>query len=123
MAGYACESCGYKYPISYDRCPNCKARWVVTVPGRPEQVRGSTHGDYTHMAVTAQNIKCAMRAGDEGRAAWGRLRPVQTESLELIATKLARIMCGDSCCEDHWRDIAGYAILVADRIKSGELKC
>lgn len=123
MAQFYCTYCQATFARLGDyekhvlNCPN--------VPGnapRPEAVRGSTHGDYTRMATTAQNIKIAMRAGPEGHAAWVRLRPVQTESLELIATKLARIMVGDACCEDHWRDIAGYATLVADRIKSGELK-
>jgi hypothetical protein len=37
---------------------------------------------------------------------------------EMICAKLARIAKGDPMHEDHWRDIAGYASLVAEWLKS-----
>jgi hypothetical protein len=40
----------------------------------------------------------------------------QKESLEMIASKIARIVCGDSNHHDSWHDIGGYAKLVADRL-------
>lgn len=79
---------------------------------RPEQVRGSTHGDYTHMSITIQNIKKAMQSGES----WGRCSPPQREALELIATKIGRIVCGDPLHVDHWDDIIGYATLARNRI-------
>lgn len=46
----------------------------------------------------------------------GKLNPMQSESLDMIAHKIGRIIAGDPNVEDHWRDIAGYATLVADRL-------
>jgi hypothetical protein len=42
---------------------------------------------------------------------WIRLTDVQAESLEMIAVKLARILCGDPEYLDHWADVVGYAKL------------
>jgi len=78
----------------------------------PEQVRGVTHGDYTIMATTIGAIKAVVR----GSPNWGQLSFVQQESLDLIATKIGRIVCGDPNHRDHWQDIVGYATLVLDRI-------
>jgi hypothetical protein len=36
----------------------------------------------------------------------------------MMATKVARILCGDCLYVDSWRDIEGYAKLVADRLES-----
>ena len=32
-------------------------------------------------------------------------------ALDMICTKIARILSGDPYHEDHWQDIAGYALL------------
>ena len=40
----------------------------------------------------------------------------QQEALDMIAHKIGRIICGDPNYSDSWRDIAGYATLVADRL-------
>lgn len=95
----------------------CQPRGPADIPSYrlglpPEQVRGSTHGDYTHMSITIQNIKNAMHSGE----AWGMCSAMQREALELIATKIGRIVCGDSNCIDHWDDVIGYATLARDRI-------
>lgn len=79
---------------------------------RPEQVRGTTHGDYTHMSIVIQKIKDAMRAGE----AWSQCSASQREALELTATKIGRIVCGDPNHVDHWDDIIGYCNLAMDRI-------
>ena len=46
----------------------------------------------------------------------------QLEALEMICHKIARIVAGDPDFADHWRDIAGYATLVANELeaKNGE---
>lgn len=85
-------------------CP--AARW------RPEDVRGETHGDYSQMASVVQTIKAAMHAAPN----WNMLNAGQKEALDLTATKIGRIVCGDPNHKDHWADIAGYANLVNDRI-------
>jgi hypothetical protein len=46
-----------------------------------------------------------------GSPNWIRLTDVQAESLEMIAVKLARILCGDPDFQDHWQDVIGYAKL------------
>ena len=41
----------------------------------------------------------------------------QAEALDLIFTKIGRILAGNSNHIDSWIDIAGYATLVADRLQ------
>jgi hypothetical protein len=69
--------------------------------------RQTTHGDFAETAAVAQTLKAAMR----DRAA--SLPRAQREALDMIATKLARILCGDANHADHWLDLAGYARLAA----------
>ncbi len=76
------------------------------------QARGSRYGDYDHMAAVAQYLKDTLHSG----ASWGRISLAQRESLEMIATKMARIVCGDPNLPDSWLDIEGYARLSRDRI-------
>ena len=73
--------------------------------------RAASHGDYGRNAGLAQSIKHAMRASQN----WPHLSPEKRESLDLIATKIARILEGDPSHKDHWDDIAGYAKLIAER--------
>lgn len=61
------------------------------------------------MATCAQRIKEAM-----GPRA--HMSAVQRESLDLIATKIARLCCGDPDNADSWLDIEGYAKLARDRL-------
>ena len=42
------------------------------------------------------------------------LSDVQQEALDMIATKMARIVNGDPDKVDNWDDISGYAKLVSD---------
>jgi hypothetical protein len=73
--------------------------------------REGTHGDYGKTAETAQGLKRVMY--DARTLPTAAMR----ESIDLICTKLARIANGNPCEPDHWRDIAGYATLVADRLE------
>ena len=45
------------------------------------------------------------------------LAPDQQESIEMIFHKMARIINGDPDYVDNWKDIAGYATLVSDRLE------
>ena len=45
------------------------------------------------------------------------LAPDQQEALDMICHKMARIVNGDPDYVDSWVDIAGYAMLVADRLQ------
>lgn len=77
--------------------------------------RHNTHGRFMDVAGCAQVLKetidLFLSAGDK------TLEADQQEALDLICTKMARVVCGDSNHTDTWLDIAGYAQLVADRLQ------
>jgi hypothetical protein len=78
--------------------------------------REKTHGNYMMHAVITQNLKRIMRnhIADLDR----RLEHDMQETLDMIAHKIGRIIAGNPGEPDHWRDIAGYAQLVANRLES-----
>jgi hypothetical protein len=78
--------------------------------------RRKTHGDYMMHAVITQNLKRIMRnhIADLDR----RLEHDMQETLDMIAHKIGRIIAGNPAEPDHWRDIAGYAQLVANRLEA-----
>ncbi len=78
--------------------------------------RGKNYGDFTDNADYAQRIKQAMR---DGRM-WPQMESYMQEALELIASKIGRMLSGDPRYIDNWHDIAGYAALVEQRIKAGK---
>lgn len=75
--------------------------------------RSKTHGIFFDNAYTSVQIKNIMRETN----LWNELLPDQQESLDCIAAKISRILTGNSEHVDSWRDIAGYATLVAKRIE------
>lgn len=74
--------------------------------------REKTHGDFKHTAYCAQEIK-------ETIAKWDTkgISKVQREALDMIASKIARILSGNAKEKDHWDDIAGYAKLGSEACK------
>jgi len=73
--------------------------------------RQKTHGDYAlraELSIALQDTLIEMSGN------WNRLTPAEQEAVQMICVKLSRIMHGNPHCADHWRDIAGYATLVAD---------
>jgi hypothetical protein len=42
------------------------------------------------------------------------------EALDMICHKIGRIINGDANYHDNWLDIAGYSMLVADRLQQEE---
>jgi len=78
--------------------------------------RGASYGDYTSQALVAQRLKRIVHSA-QTRADMGA---VQRESLDLICTKMSRILTGDPRHVDSWVDIAGYAQLVVDRLRGVE---
>jgi len=77
--------------------------------------RATTYGRFVDVAEIAQEIKATIRIGDTNRSE--ELPADQIEALDMIASKIARILSGDSDYADSWIDIAGYATLVAERLK------
>lgn len=75
--------------------------------------RDSSHGDYNETARLIQQLKAVMHQ-EKG---WQDLNAPQKEALDMVATKIGRILCGDQNFKDSWDDIAGYATLIANRCK------
>ena len=77
--------------------------------------RESVHGDFRLNGACSQQIKDLFRIQQN----WPSLSSEQRESLDLIATKIGRILTGDCNEPDHWHDVAGYAGLI-EKILLGE---
>jgi len=75
--------------------------------------RQITHGSYLGKAILIQDIKNVMRE----HGSWKSMDADMQESLDMIVTKMARILIGDPYHHDSWIDIAGYAMLVANRLQ------
>ena len=74
--------------------------------------RATTYGSFVDVAGFAQEMKNAIRMCNNSE-----LDDDQIEALDMIASKIARIVNGDPNYVDSWIDIAGYATLVADRLQ------
>ena len=77
--------------------------------------RAKAYGAFSDNARLAQALKRAMaeHAQDMGKT----FADDQWEALEMIASKMSRIVNGNPDGIDNWHDIAGYATLVADRLR------
>jgi hypothetical protein len=71
--------------------------------------RHKTHGDWKSTSYIAQCLKRIVH--QELNTRTSELDEGQLEALDMILTKIARIVCGDASHADHWDDIAGYAML------------
>jgi len=79
--------------------------------------RQLTHGDYLSKCIFIQTVKESMRSENNN---WIRLDPDMQESLDMVIHKISRILYGDSYHTDNWVDIAGYIMLVANRLQLEE---
>lgn len=75
--------------------------------------RAKGYGRFEDVADISQSIKDIYYSG----ASYGRMTCDEREALDMIASKLARLLNGDPHSYDSWHDIAGYAELVAQRLK------
>ena len=78
--------------------------------------RGARYGRFVDHATTTMQIKSVFGAVRARRGFEVGFADDQLEALDMIAHKLGRILEGDPHYSDSWRDIAGYAQLVADRL-------
>jgi hypothetical protein len=76
--------------------------------------RPSKHGEFEENSRATWEIMRAL----QGERNWPTLTDPEKHALYMIAHKMARVMAGDAKCEDHWDDIAGYATLVAERLRT-----
>ena len=78
--------------------------------------RQQSHGTFHELAAIATCLKAIVR---DGLAARKKTLPDdQAEALNMICTKMARIINGNHNHLDSWRDIAGYATLISDRLEA-----
>ena len=77
--------------------------------------RGQRYGDFEDHAKAAMAIRGVLFTL-LGPEKFDSLEPDQIEALIMISHKLARIVNGDPHYDDSWRDVAGYAQLVANRL-------
>lgn len=70
--------------------------------------RQQTHGDFNRNAEIAQRLKDVLKSGTN----YYDLTYLETEALDMIASKLARIVNSPSYHADNFIDISGYAQLV-----------
>lgn len=80
--------------------------------------RGTRYGKFINQAGIAQGIHSVIEygMGVAGKTKHKDFYVDELEALNMIVNKLARIVNGDNHYSDSWRDIAGYATLVADRL-------
>ena len=76
--------------------------------------RGKRYGKFTDHAQVTQELKQVITNHTPGQ---GFDYDVQ-EALDMIMHKVGRIVAGDPNYDDSWRDIAGYAMLVCNRINN-----
>jgi hypothetical protein len=76
--------------------------------------REAKYGSWPVNALCAQTLKEVARNTPN----WGKLQPHQRESIDMICTKIGRLLCGDPNSIDSWHDIGGYALLSEREIKS-----
>lgn len=72
--------------------------------------REKTHGDFRSTAEIAQRFKKIIE-DNTSQTTHVKYCNVHREALDMICTKIARIISGNPAEEDHWKDIAGYAKL------------
>lgn len=79
--------------------------------------RGNNYGNFHKGATIVQNLKLIAHHSE----LWPELAPDMKEAIEMIFHKIARIINGNHSYEDSWRDCAGYATLVADRLHNEQV--
>lgn len=77
--------------------------------------RAGNYGSFATQARIAQRLKHVAHtaAGEQGKT----FATDQAEALDMIFSKIGRILNGNPDHVDSWVDIAGYAQLVADRLQ------
>ena len=79
--------------------------------------RQDQYGDFFNRSKISQDFKNLIRQGESYRL----LKADQREALEMIATKMGRIVNGDPDYLDSWVDIQGYCQLIIDRVRKDKI--
>lgn len=83
--------------------------------------RELTYGRFSDIATKAHMITELIADDLERNSGLDNSYSAKKVALEMIAMKIARIVSGDSNHIDNWKDIAGYALLVAQELEDMEL--
>ena len=75
--------------------------------------RGQVYGMFINNATVAQGLKKQIRLCPQ----FHDLDADMQESIEVIMSKIARATTGNPEYIDNWRDIAGYAQMIIDRLE------
>lgn len=78
--------------------------------------RRKEYGDFEDVAWMTSSIRDILNEGGGVQ----NMAPDQREAMHMIAQKQARIANGNADNVDSWKDIAGYAMLIANRLASKE---
>jgi hypothetical protein len=78
--------------------------------------RGRHYGEFINIATTAQDLKTVLKYGVN----YSLLEPDMAEALDMIASKMSRLVNGDCYHRDSWHDIMGYARLIDMRLEKSE---
>lgn len=109
------------YSIIKNHIPTEEIEKLVKKPGTVEALlneRGAVYegyGKFKDLAEVAQRFKDSLQYFLITRNKY--LAPDQQEALDMIFHKVARIINGDADYVDNWKDIAGYAMLISDRLE------
>ena len=95
--------------------PTPKPEPEVSGVGKVLDTRAEQYGSFMQSADTVIRIKSIMHNAVARNEV--HLYPDQLQALDMIATKISRIVHGNPNHTDSWTDIAGYATLVADRLQ------
>ena len=79
--------------------------------------REGKYGSFRDHAKISQELKRAIFRHMD-KVSKVELNFYQSEAIEMICHKIARIVNGDPDYADSWVDIAGYATLVAERLNN-----
>ena len=74
--------------------------------------RTESYGDFTDNATVAQLLKDAIQMETN----YPNMPPYMRESLDIICSKISRMVTGDWKHADNWLDIQGFAKLSLDRL-------
>ena len=77
--------------------------------------RGNRYGNYLEQTTISGELRRCMDFWVKEKGT--KLAHDQADSLVMIAVKISRIINGNPDYPDNWRDIAGYATLVAERLE------
>ena len=82
--------------------------------------RGNQYGNFNGTAIVSQSLKATIYSALDERSRF--LTHDQQEALDMICHKIGRIVNGNPDYADNWIDIAGYAMLIANRLPSEQAK-